>query len=151
MVILCLTTSLISLGLTLYSYLTTRIDLLNFRLLLPFYFFFFSSIIFSTQSNKKFKNTILIIILSLSIIINFSSILINHYNSWSSNNYPSDNLKITIILQYMALNWRRCFLFSKKSLNHNWKCSFHFLILHLWYIIKWVQKFRLNESYHGRH
>lgn len=81
MVILCLTTSLISLGLTLYSYLTTRIDLLNFRLLLPFYFFFFSSIIFSTQSNKKFKNTILIIILSLSIIINFSSILLNHYNS----------------------------------------------------------------------
>lgn len=81
MTIFCLITSLMCLSLTLYSYLTTRIDILDFRLLLPFYFFFFSSVIFSIQSYKKFKNTFLILILSLSIIINFSSILINYYNS----------------------------------------------------------------------
>lgn len=80
MVVFCLISSLIVLGLTIYSYLTTRIDLLDFRLLLPFYFFFFSSVIFSIQSYKAPKNVILIIILSLSIIINFFSIITSHYS-----------------------------------------------------------------------
>ncbi|MCU7617181.1 hypothetical protein NZ698_08225 [Chryseobacterium sp. PBS4-4] len=80
MIMFCLSSSLTFLGLTIYSYLTTRIDVLDFRLLLPFYFFFFSSLIFSVKSHTPQKDVILLLILSLSITINFSSIIMANYN-----------------------------------------------------------------------
>jgi hypothetical protein len=79
-IVFCLISSLTFLALIIYSYLTTRIDVLDFRLLLPFYFFFFSSLIFSIKSQKPLKDIILILILSISIIINFSSTLMNYYS-----------------------------------------------------------------------